>query len=52
MHWKGAGKAVCIPGPSQTAHLVKDQKSGLESEVSHKEKNIVYINTYIWNLEK
>ena len=30
---------MCIAGPSQTAHLVKDQESGLESEVSHKEKN-------------
>ena len=29
-----------------------DLESVIQSEVSHKEKNIPYANTYIWNLKK
>ena len=30
----------------------KDLETVIQSEVSQKEKNISYINTYMWNLEK
>ena len=29
-----------------------DLETVIQSEVSQKEKNISYINTYMWNLEK
>ena len=29
-----------------------DTESVIQSEVSQKEKQILYINTYMWNLEK
>ena len=40
--WKGMKKAICreMDGPV------------IQSEVSHKEKQISYVDIYMWNLEK